>query len=147
MLFDELTKEEKAAIEKIGVCRKFVEGGYIVKEGEKGASLFIIRSGTAEVRKVLNENNYKHLKNMEAGEFFGEMSFLGNVTRSASVVALEECDVIELDANAFESLAEKQPSIGLRVYRNIAKDLAGKLRRDTEDLKKALLWAIHGMEI
>ena len=145
MLLDTLTDQERAAIEKIANRRKFSEGTEILKEGEAGASLFLIRGGVVEVRKLIDKEKYKQLRDLSVGDFFGEMSFLTGAPRSATVLALHEADVLEIPRDAFDQLVKEQPSIGLKLFRNIAQELARRLRRNNEELKTAILWAIDEM--
>lgn len=147
MLLSDFTPEERAMFEKKGIDREFAGGDYIIKEGEKGTSLFIVQSGAVEIRKSLGETNYKCLKELGEGEFFGEMGFLGAHERTASAIALELCRVREITPDEFGSLTSDNPSIGVKVYRNLARDLVSRLRKNTDELKKALAWVIEEMEI
>jgi CRP/FNR family transcriptional regulator, cyclic AMP receptor protein len=144
MLLDNLTSEEQALVAEICQTREFKCDDKVVSEGGCGGSLLLIRKGRAEVRKSLGKNNHKFLRELCAGEFFGEMCFLNKVPRSASVVALEDCEILELESTDFDKLVRKYPEIGLKVYKNIASELVDRLRRNDEELKKAVLWAIEG---
>jgi CRP-like cAMP-binding protein len=144
MLLDNLTAEEQALIAESSRIREYKAGDKIVSEGDAGGSLLLIRKGRAEVHKALDVKNHKFLRELRAGEFFGEMCFLHKALRSASVVALESCEVVELSGTDFERLIIKHPEIGMKIYKNIASELVDRLRRNNEELKKAILWAIEG---
>jgi len=144
MLLDNLTAEEQALIAETSRVREYKAGEYIVSEGEAGGSILLIRKGRAEVRKSLDVRNHKFLREFRAGEFFGEMCFLHRAPRSASVIALEPCEVVELDGVDFERLTTQYPDVGMKIYKNIAAELVDRLRRNNEELKKAVLWAIEG---
>jgi len=146
MLLDALTEEEQALFAQICRIRDCKTGEEVVSEGDKGESLLLLRKGRAEVRKALDKGNYKYLKELQKGEFFGEMSFLNRLARSASVVAVEDCEILELNRKDFEKLIKKNPEIGLKIYRNIAAELAFRLKRNNEDLRRAVLWAIEGTD-
>ncbi|MDD4871545.1 MAG: cyclic nucleotide-binding domain-containing protein [Kiritimatiellae bacterium] len=146
MLLDNLTDEEQALVAEICRIRECKCDDSVVSEGDRGGSILFIRKGRAEVRKSLGKNNHKFLRELHAGEFFGEMCFLNNVPRSASVVALEDCEILELNGADFDKLVRKYPEIGLKVYKNIASELVDRLRRNNEELKKAVLWAIEGTD-
>ncbi len=147
MLFDAFTAEETALFAETCKVREYQSGQEIVSEGDKGGSLLLIRKGRAEVRKRLDSSNYKCLKELDAGDFFGEMSFLNQTPRSASVIALEDCEILEVMKADFDVLAQSNPDIGLKVYRSIAQELALRLKRNNEDLKKAVLLAIDGTDL
>ena len=147
MLLDELSPEERDNVEKAGCRRQLRQGDEIIREGESGRSLYVLLAGTAAVRKDLSRDQYKQLRALEPGEFFGGMSFLGVSERSASVVAATDCELLELGQAELEQLAQENPMIGFKIYRSIARDLAGRLKTNTDDLKKALLWVIEGMHV
>ena len=144
MLLDNLTAEEQALVAEICRIREFTKGDEVVVEGERGGSLLLIRKGRAEVLKSLGNKDHKFLREIKQGEFFGEMCFLKKAPRSASVHCLENCEILELDGADFDKLVLKYPEIGLKVYKNIAGELVDRLRRNNEELKKAVLWAIEG---
>lgn len=146
MLLDEMSSEEKTLFGEICKVKEYESGQEIIKEGEKGESLLLIRKGRVEVRKALDIDNYKHLKELSSGEFFGEMSFLNQSPRSASVITLDSCEILELNRKDFDLLVKANPGIGLKVCKSIAIELAARLKRNNDDLKKAVLWAIEGTD-
>jgi len=143
MLFDGMTDEEKALF--AGICRvcEYSAGDQMVRAGAQGRSLLIVRTGSAEVRKQLDARNYKNLKVLKEGDFFGEMSFLHGAERSADVVATGRCEMLELTMEDFDKLCRQNPAIGMKIYRNMAVEVADRLRKNNEELKKAILWAME----
>jgi glutaminase len=63
---------------------------------------------------------------------FGEMVLLGQPTRSASVYADTPVKCRILDATDFDRLAGQVPLLKVILLENLAKDMAGKLRRSTQ---------------
>lgn len=145
MLFDGLTDAEKVLAEKAGAVKLHPKGSTVVRESDAGSSMFLVRSGVVEVRKNLDPERYKQLKTLAADDFFGEMSFLTGAPRSADVVALHDSEILELRRDAFDRLVEKNPAVGAKVYRNIAQELANRLRRNNDELRSAILWALEEM--
>ncbi len=72
----------------------------------------------------------------------GEIGFLGVQNRTASVVALDDVEVMEFDRDAFTRLLEAHPAIGMKTYRGIAEELARRLSQSDEDLMDAISWAL-----
>lgn len=138
MLFNGMTDEEKALLASICKLGEFDTGDLIVSEGDVGETLLIMRSGRAEVRKKLKSGEHKFLKELQQGDFFGEMSFLDKAARSASVVAQEKCEVLECRMDGLDRLCSGNPVIGAKLYRNMAMEMAARLRKNNEDLKKAV---------
>jgi CRP-like cAMP-binding protein len=71
-------------------------GHVIIREGRVGAAFFIIVSGDVEVVKNINSPDPIIVATLGPGEFFGEISTLKHLPRSASVRAVQdtECLVI-----------------------------------------------------
>jgi len=147
MLLDGFTAEEDRELHEVARVRTFAAGEALIREGTPGRSLFLIRSGIVEVVKDLKDTIYRHLKDFGPGEMIGELGFLGLPTRTASVVAKEDCEAIEISAEVFAGLASRRPDIGMKVYRNIAIELADRLGKNTEELRRALLVILNQMEV
>ena len=75
---------------------------YLIREGDDDSSFFILLAGTTRVTK--GSSNPITIANLEAGEFFGEISFLTNSIRTSNVIANEEVIVIKVDKNMLENL-------------------------------------------
>ena len=146
MLFTDFTSEERNIIEDASSQHSFSTDTTIISEGDAGDSMFIVKSGLVQVRKDLSDEQHKKLKQIGPDGFFGEMSFLGTCNRSATVIVLEDCELLELSVEAFASISEKHPDLAAKVYKNIAVELAERLKKNTEDLKKAVIWAVQGMD-
>src|SRR5262249_16369410 len=78
----------------------FPTGFSIVEQGEFGASLYLILSGEAQVVQEEAAGTRHVLRQMAAGEFFGELSVAHGSPRSASVVAGEAVTCLVLSAEA-----------------------------------------------
>ncbi|MGA1869744.1 MAG: cyclic nucleotide-binding domain-containing protein [bacterium] len=79
----------------------YKQGEYLIREKGEDASIFILLSGTVNVTK--GDSQFP-LARLEAGEFFGEMSFLTNAPRTTSVIASEESIVIKIDKSMMDNL-------------------------------------------
>jgi CRP/FNR family cyclic AMP-dependent transcriptional regulator len=142
MFFDDLTPAEISLVESIGKVCKFQRGDFIIREGQTGASFFLVISGRVEVRKDLGEGKHRILVELGACDLLGEVGFLGVIFRSASVVALTQAVLIEFERDDFDQLVQKEPMLGLKVYRGMARELAQRLARTDEEVKDTILWAL-----
>jgi CRP/FNR family transcriptional regulator, cyclic AMP receptor protein len=106
----------------------FRAGEVIVREGEPGNRMFIIRSGRVEVVKHLSEPSETVLDVLEAKNFMGEMSIVDCVVRSASIRAIEDTTLFSLKGIDLYRLFKKYPDQYAIVILNIARDLARRLR-------------------
>ena len=106
----------------------FRTGDIIVREGEAGNRMFIIRSGQVEVIKRLGQRHETILAVLGPGNFLGEMSIIECVTRSASVRALEDAVLFALKSIDLYRLFQRHPDQYAIIILNIARDLSRRLR-------------------
>ena len=74
--------------------QSFSPGEIILKEGEPGNTAYIIHQGSVEVTKKLLGKD-QALGTLQKGDFFGEISLITAVPRTATVKALEEVQLLE----------------------------------------------------
>jgi CRP/FNR family cyclic AMP-dependent transcriptional regulator len=90
------------------IVEKFKPGDVILQEGEFGDKVCLLINGRVKVLKLADTKG-KILFEMSDGDFFGEMALIDLRPRSASVVALGECEVVSIPANYFENLIHREP--------------------------------------
>lgn len=56
------------------------------------------------------------------------------LTRSASVIAIENCKVLKLDGSRFKELCDKEPVLGYHVMYRISRRIASALRRSNKEM-------------
>jgi branched-chain amino acid transport system substrate-binding protein len=83
----------------------------IVKQGDRGDSLFIIVEGVVSVQVLTEEGKNKEVARLGAGNFFGEMALLTGEDRTATVVALVDTYLFELTKTDIKPLIEEQPEV------------------------------------
>ncbi len=77
----------------------------VVRVGEPADSMFFVVSGQLEI-EVPPEPIY-----LESGDFFGEMAIIESRRRGASVIAITECNLLELKAEDFRKLLRSHTAI------------------------------------
>jgi CRP/FNR family transcriptional regulator, cyclic AMP receptor protein len=127
-IFAGLNRVALAEIARSAEEAAFRTGEIIVREGEAGNRLFIIRSGQVEVIKHLAQAHETVLAVLGPGNFLGEMSIIECVTRSASVRALEDTALLALKGIDLYRLFQRHPDQYAIVILNIARDLSRRLR-------------------
>ncbi|NCN27489.1 Crp/Fnr family transcriptional regulator [bacterium] len=114
----------------------------LAKEGQQGDSMFIISTGKVAVLKNTStgQNQIAVLKD---GDIFGEMALMGmQPTRTATVKALTETLVLELNKAAFLQLIKKSPELAMSVIRILTERL-----RDTNGRVVALSHDDHNKRL
>lgn len=89
--------------------RHLKRGDLLLKEGDQSNAMYWVQSGSLRLYKKKG-SGFIELGVIHKGELVGEMSFLDNEPRSASVEALDKSDVIEIPRGKFEELMKSQPN-------------------------------------
>ncbi|WP_420627612.1 cyclic nucleotide-binding domain-containing protein [Candidatus Leptofilum sp.] len=111
----------------------YTSGEQLVRQGDAGDSLFIIKEGAVSVYVQSEDGRSVFTNNLHAGDFFGEMSLLTGEARSASIRAEEETEVIIIDKEAFTNVLTQDPTILERFVTAIERRQKGNTQRLRED--------------
>lgn len=103
-----LPEDAHRALAAIADERLFAGGEAIVREGEPGASMFIVTRGRVAIMVGADR---REVAVTEAGGYFGEMSLLTGDPRTATVVARGDCTVLEISADAFRAYVHGRPEV------------------------------------
>src|SRR5690242_5103598 len=102
-------------------------------EGEAAKAMFVLESGRVAVGKR-RDGVDRRLRELCAGDCFGEMALIDMSPRSASVIALEDCSAIRLtNADLFRVYQADLEQFAL-IQMNIARELSRRLRLANERL-------------
>ena len=93
-VFSPLTDEQIAVLSHRAKLHQFTQGEYIVRQGDSGDSLFVIKSGRVRVDVEHVDGRTVTVATRGPAEFFGEMSLFTGASRSASVIAEMETEVV-----------------------------------------------------
>jgi small-conductance mechanosensitive channel/CRP-like cAMP-binding protein len=137
-LFAVLGPEERQALARRASQRLYGRGEAIVRQGEPGSSIFVVASG--RVRVTIGPERHE-VAVTEAGGYFGEMSLLTGDARSATVLALEDCTVVEITADAFRDVVLANPA----VLDTITADVTRR-RGELAAVQSAAARLVHGPE-
>jgi small-conductance mechanosensitive channel len=105
-----LTEDEIAKIAEGLRYAPFAAGETITKQGAIAHWLYIVTSGTAEVR-VSGDGVEKTVAKIDAPGFFGEMGLMTGEPRLATVVALTPVECYRLDKEAFQKIMAERPEV------------------------------------
>ncbi len=111
-LFSQVSEEHLEEIKKIVIEEKISSNEIVFYEDSEADTFFIVKSGKLEVVKSLgNKNNEKRLAIFGKNDFFGEMSFVDNQKRSATVRTLEDSVLLKIKFEDLRKIASKNNSI------------------------------------
>ena len=109
-------------------AKTYSAGQVIFCEYEPGESFYLIQTGRVKITKIFG-NIEKTIDVLKPGEFFGEMALLENAPRSASIVALDECRLLEFNRDNFRVLMTGNPQMALNLLKLFAKRIYDQKRR------------------
>jgi CRP/FNR family transcriptional regulator, cyclic AMP receptor protein len=132
-LFTDFTQEELEEVRKISRKEKIPQGEFAFQEGEPGDTLIILDLGTLKLTKKTREGEEQELMQLGSGTSLGEMSFFDQELRSASGVAMENCQVTMIPIHDLRSLLDKSPSMAAKFYKRMAMGIAHRLKYMNED--------------
>ncbi|MDR5639643.1 mechanosensitive ion channel [Thermosynechococcus sp. JY1334] len=92
-------------------------GEIICSEGDPGDAFYIVLEGSVEVR---SEQLDQILATLYEGDFFGEISVLTGMPRSATVRALEETVLFVVHRSAVQRLLQAQPQLAEEIAHELA---------------------------
>ena len=128
-LLQRLSDEQVERFSHVGELELFHPGEDIVIEGTLGDSFYLLLSGLATVHMAKVS---LPLATLKMGDFFGEMSLLEPVVRSATVRAAELCEVFRVPHfNLANFLGDDSGALGL-VLAGIVRTLSERLRRTNQ---------------
>ncbi|HEY3202680.1 MAG TPA: cyclic nucleotide-binding domain-containing protein [Thermoanaerobaculia bacterium] len=108
-------------------------GEIIFSEGDIGTEMFIVQSGTVELLKAIGGET-RVLATLEKGDFFGEMSVLEDVPRTASARAKTDVELVRINGATFDAMLKSNTEIAVRMMRKLSR----RLREVTAMLEEAL---------
>lgn len=101
----------------------FAPGEVIIRQGDSGDELFVLERGTVEVLAARGCETPARVAELGPGQFFGEAALLRGEQRTASVIAVTECELLIISSRAFRSAAELDPSLESRLAERLASRL------------------------
>ena len=120
-LFSGLGRDQLASLSAVVRQRLYAGGAIILTEGEPGEALFSLKKGSAKVTRADAHGREVILAFVREGEFFGELSILDGLARSANVIALEESEVYIIERSDFVDLIQHHSALSLHLLREMAR--------------------------
>ena len=129
-VFDGFDAAEMAIIETLLQRQELVNGDVIFREGDAGDRMYLIARGAVSIKvQIAGESRARRLATFVPGVFFGEMAMLEGERRSADAFAKgERVTLYSIDAEALLHIGHDHPQLGAKLYRNLGRELAARLR-------------------
>lgn len=106
----------------------------LTRAGDKGREMFVILSGTVEVKAPGSD---AMLAELTRGALVGELAFLSETPRSANITVVDEAEVLVLSQEVFNQVVESIPQVAAKVLFNLSLILCGRLKDTSALVSKA----------
>lgn len=135
-LFTGLLPEELEMLAELTQQKRFSTGEVVFEQGEVGDSLYLLVEGTVEVLQKKPDGTEQLITELQAPEFFGEMSLIDKEYRSATIRAKTDAVLLCLTSENLHSFARVYKNGFTLVVINIARVLSARLRETNQKLAK-----------
>jgi CRP/FNR family cyclic AMP-dependent transcriptional regulator len=139
-LFSVLTETQLEVLTGVVTRRSFPRGTTIIAAGDMTDSLYVIISGRLKVMMSDDDGGEVILALLGPNEFFGEMGLLDDHPRSASVVAIEPCELLGLLKRDFKKCLAENFEMTMTVMRSVVK----RLREADRKIGSLALMDVYG---
>jgi CRP-like cAMP-binding protein len=117
----------------------FSHGEMIFREGDSSSEMFVVRSGQVEISKSVGGHSLR-LATLDRGSFFGEMSLLEGLPRSATAHAIGDVSLLVLRPGSLLLQIRRDPTFAFELLQQ----LSGRIRDLDEKLVFKLATAEFG---
>lgn len=120
---------------KAGFLKRYNTDEIVFHQGDPGHEMFILLKGRVRLLVASIDGTDIPVMELNAGDFFGEMSLLENAPRSGTIQVLEDSLAIVINENNFESVVMEQPDLVFRIMKGMSKRIR-QLNEELAQLKK-----------
>lgn len=134
---------------------RFQPGELIFREGDDGLSLHVVRSGIVKIIRQDDAGTEGELvlQTLTAGQVFGELAILDPAPRSATAIAIDRSETIQLHKEDVDRVLDEEPTAARRMLASLARSLTNakealagqnqvldtKVRERTHELRESQL--------
>jgi CRP-like cAMP-binding protein len=147
-IFYELTTTQLELIASICEERHYQTGDIIISENSVGEELYVIANGEVEIQvdSALisggKSTGLLTIATLRRGQSFGEVALVDEGRRSAAArCAQHDTHLIVIPRDKLMLLCDTYPQLGYRLMRNLAADLAMKIRNTDLQVREQLIWS------
>ena len=123
-----LTEDQVESLLATGEHRSYVDGTIIVEQNAPSDCLYILTGGAAQVEHRDGGRAVPLARFEQVGEFFGEMSLLDMMPRSADIRACGPTSVMAFPKQGLTAVFTAEPRLQMTLILNISRTLSLRLR-------------------
>jgi CRP/FNR family transcriptional regulator, cyclic AMP receptor protein len=127
-LFGALSDETLSYLVQTLPIVMFEAGDHVFREGDQAREMFVVLGGEVEVLKRAKRGSEARVAMLGPGDWFGEMSILDVMPRSATVVAVAPSRLLRITSESLDALYRRDLKSYSLIVLNIARELSRRLR-------------------
>jgi len=122
-LFSLLRDTQLVLLTQVLLRRPYPKNSTVVAAGDPADALYIVISGRLKVIMSDKEGREVILAILNQGDFFGEMGLIDQAPRSATVVAIDSCELLTMTRADFTKCLQKNFDLTMNVILGLVKRL------------------------
>jgi len=126
--------------------RKVKADETLFSEGDVGSEVFLILKGSVRVvgNVDLDDNRTVHpgFSDLGEGQVFGELPMFDGEPRSATVMALTDCELAVLEGQQLIAFLDAHPELGYPIFKELIHLLVGRLRQANRRIFSLFAWGL-----
>ena len=127
-IFQGLGSDDLLKIAKVMKFEKKPSATQLIFEDQKASEVFFIVDGRIRIEMArVQGGNPEFLTTISAGDTVGELALARLGRRTASALTQMDTEICSCDAKALNDLFDQNPTIGLKVFRNLTNIIADRL--------------------
>lgn len=136
-IFENLDPSQLEQLASIALRKRYAARDVVLRKGDAALQLFVICSGRLKAIGEGDDGRRAALSIMGPGEVFGEIALLDGEPRSATITALESCELLVIGRNEFLYFLERTPKAAIELLRVLARRVR-RLSERVEDSAREL---------
>ena len=126
--------------------RQVVADETIFSEGDQGSEVYLILKGSVRVvgNVDLDDKRRVHpgFSDLDSGQVFGELPMFDGEPRSATVIALTDCELAVIEGEQLMAFLDAHPELGYPIFKELIHFLVGRLRQANRRIFSLFAWGL-----
>jgi CRP/FNR family cyclic AMP-dependent transcriptional regulator len=139
-IFESLGEERLAPIARLASMRSVQRNNVILHAGDQTDNVYIVLVGSLKVLISDEQGREAILSMLSPGDLFGEMGVIDDHPRSATVIAVEPCELVVIPKIDFKRCLAENFDISLYIMRSLVR----RLRNADRKIESLALMDVYG---
>lgn len=123
----------------------------VFRQGDTGRDVYVVLSGVVQVVGAVELEGQRRINSgffeLGSGAIFGEFALFDSKPRSASVMAVNDCELAVIDGQALLNFFDNHPDIGYVVLKELIALMIERLRKTNSKLFSLFAWGLKVHDI